>query len=44
MNNRTEEYVGKIMLGDKVDITDPCYDKSVWCRMTVDCKPGEYEE
>lgn len=42
MNNRTEEYIGKIVLGDKVDITDPCYDKDVWCRMTVNCKPGEY--
>lgn len=29
-------------LGDKVDITDPCYDKDVWCRMTVNCKSGKY--
>lgn len=26
-----------------VDITDPCYDKDVWCRMTAEVKPGEYE-
>lgn len=37
------EYVGKIELGNKVDITDPCYDKGTWCRMTVDCEPGEYK-
>ena len=37
------EYVGKIELGNKVDITDPCYNKDVWCRMTVDCEPGEYK-
>ena len=28
----------------KVDITDPCYDSSVWCRMNqVEIKPGEYK-
>lgn len=37
------EYVGTIKLGTKVDITDPCYDKDVWCRMTTDCEPGEYK-
>lgn len=37
------EYVGTIILGTKVDITDPCYNKDVWCRMTVDCEPGEYK-
>lgn len=37
------EYVGKIELGNKVDITDPCYDKGTWCRMTTDCEPGEYK-
>ena len=27
----------------KVDITDPCYDKDVWCKMSgVDVKPGKY--
>lgn len=37
------EYVGAIKLGTKVDITDPCYNKDVWCRMTTDCEPGEYK-
>ena len=26
-----------------IDITDPCYDKNVWCRMTAEVKAGEYE-
>lgn len=26
----------------KLDITDPCYDADVWCRMTVDVVPGNY--
>ena len=26
------ENVGQITLGTSVDITDPCYDKDVWCR------------
>lgn len=34
--------VGTITLGDTVDITDPCYDANVWCRMTTKCVPGEY--
>jgi len=37
------EYVGTIELGTKVDITDPCYDKDTWCRMTTNCEPGEYK-
>jgi hypothetical protein len=37
-----EKYIGKIELGNKVDITDPCYSKNVWCRMTTDCTPGTY--
>ena len=37
------EYVGTMMLDTKVDITDPCYSKGVWCRMTADCEPGEYK-
>lgn len=38
-----KEYVGTITLGDTVDITDPCYSKSVCCRMTTDCCPGVYK-
>ena len=26
-----------------VDITDPCYNRSVWCRMTAEVKAGEYD-
>ena len=37
------EYVGAIELGTKVDITDPCYNKGTWCRMTTDCEPGTYK-
>lgn len=36
-------YVGELMLGEKVDITDPCYNKEIASgRMTVDCEPGLY--
>lgn len=37
-----EEKIGTLVLDDKVDITDPCYDKTTWCRITSDCKPGKY--
>lgn len=26
-----------------IDITDPCYDKGTWCRMTAEVKAGEYD-
>lgn len=32
----------QLTFGDKIDITDPCYNKDVWCRMTVDAPAGEY--
>ena len=42
-SEKTEKiFIGKFMLNDKLDITDPCYNKNVWCRMTTDCMPGEY--
>lgn len=32
-----------LRLENNVDITDPCYDRDVWCRMTVtNMKPGDY--
>ena len=35
---------GKIKFtSNKLDVTDPCYDKDVWCRMTVDIIPGVYD-
>lgn len=27
---------------DTLDVTDPCYDKDVWCRMTVPIAPGKF--
>jgi hypothetical protein len=41
MDNRN--FVGWIVLNNTVDITDPCYDKSVWCRINdVPIEPGTY--
>ena len=35
---------GKIRFtSNKLDVTDPCYDKDVCCRMTVDIEPGVYD-
>ena len=34
--------VGIISLDNKVDITDPCYDKDIFDRITTECVPGEY--
>lgn len=35
--------IGEIELYHKCDITDPCYNKDVWCRHTVEnIKPGKY--
>lgn len=33
---------GTKYFGETVDITDPCYDKDVWCRMTAKIIPGNY--
>ena len=36
--------IGFRKLGNKVDVTDPSYDKEVWCRMNdVEILPGMYE-
>lgn len=42
MNIISKNFIGSFMLNDKVDVTDPCYDKGVWCRETLECNPGEY--
>lgn len=34
--------LGKFTFHNQIDITDPCYDKDVWCRTQSKCKPGEY--
>lgn len=36
------EQIGTKHFKGTVDITDPCYDKDVWCRTTADVKDGEY--
>lgn len=38
----TAELCGSFRFGTKTDVTDPCYDKEVWCRKTVDTVAGEY--
>jgi hypothetical protein len=36
-------FVGAINIPDGiVNVTDPCYDGDVWCRMTTKVKPGKY--
>jgi len=35
--------VGTFLFSEKLEITDPCYDRDVWCRINdVDCVPGCY--
>lgn len=36
------KFVGELKVGEQIDITDPCYDKDVWCRMKYDMVPGNY--
>jgi hypothetical protein len=42
MNNMTLRKIGTKHFEGVVDITDPCYSKDVWCRMTAKVKAGEY--
>lgn len=35
--------IGKKVFKGTVDITDPCYDKDVWCRTNVVVKDGTYD-
>lgn len=34
---------GTLFLNGDVDITDPCYNKDVWCRTKVTVQPGAYQ-
>ena len=35
--------VGTFVFGDTLDITDPCYNRDVWCRINeFPCLPGKY--
>lgn len=36
------EFVGTMELGNKLQITDPCYEKGTWCMLTTVCEPGTY--
>lgn len=43
MNSDFFEVVGTKKFGPEIDITDPCYNKKVWCRLNnVKIKEGEY--
>lgn len=36
--------IGTMNFHGSVDVTDPCYDRDVWCRMNdVKIKQGEYD-
>jgi len=40
----TEKIYGYKDFTDKIDITDPCYNRDVWCRINgFPITPGEYE-
>lgn len=44
MNSNFFEVVGTKKFGPEIDITDPCYNKKVWCRLNnVKIKEGEYQ-
>lgn len=35
---------GTIEMTENIEVTDPCYDKDVWCRLNVkNCVPGTYQ-
>lgn len=37
-------FIGKKNFGSEVDVTDPCYNRDVWCRLNnVKIKPGVYD-
>lgn len=39
----TVKYIGRKHFGPKIDITDPCYDRDVWCRINdLEIKEGDY--
>lgn len=42
MGNYKKIIIGKKHFEGTVDITDPCYDKDVWCRTNAEVVSGEY--
>ena len=43
MAANTFKYFGEITLSETTDVSDPCYDRDVWCRITVPTIPGTYK-
>jgi hypothetical protein len=40
---KTVKELGRVTLSDKVVVSDPCYDRDVWCMQTdIPVKPGRY--
>ena len=39
---KTNHY-GEMYFGKVIDVTDPCYNRNVWCRTSVDVVPGTYD-
>ena len=37
------DFIGPKFFNDKIDVTDPCYNKDVWCRTTVNAVEGTYD-
>lgn len=36
--------IGTMCFDDKIDISDPCYSRDVWCRVNdIDVQPGDYD-
>ena len=43
MNNITRDFIGRLTLGSKARVSDPCYDMDVWCAGTIEnVQPGTY--
>lgn len=38
-----KKLIGRKHFEGVIDITDPCYDRDVWCRMNAEVKPGTYD-
>ena len=39
---RTNHY-GEMYFGKVIDVTDPCYNRDVWCRTSIDVVPVTYD-
>ena len=43
MGNLRKRKIGVKEFGGKINITDPCYDRDVWCRIDAEVKEGIYD-